>query len=72
MSDFEAVFDAIEQLKREHPAIVRAMEVVEQCQPILRAYYEATRPRYQVVVTDRAFGAIETNDAWIGNVSDGD
>lgn len=70
MSDFEAVFDAIEQLKREHPAIVRAMEVIEQCQPILRAYYEATRPRYWTVTT--TFGACATNAAWIGNVAEND
>lgn len=67
MSDID-VFDAIEQLKREHPAIVRAMEVVEQCRPILRAYYEATKPQYQTITTDATvFGAVATSAAWIGN-----
>lgn len=68
MSDAKAVFDAIEQLKREHPAIVRAMEVVEQCQPILRAYYEATRPQYRTITT--TFAACTTNPAYLGNVAD--
>lgn len=48
MSDFAAVFDMIEQFKREHPEIVRAMEIVDKYHRMI----EATQPKYETVLSD--------------------
>jgi len=70
MDDFQSVFDALEQFKREHPEYVKALEVIEQTRQIIDAYAAATRPQYRIVTTDHTNGAIAVNDQWIGNVSE--